>query len=73
MTTIVLFFTNTLALIVALYFCIKNRKLERQIEEFQEQLDKNNMTVEFLNQILAKKKIKKKSDGSSGFFNLFEK
>ena len=72
MITTILIATNLVAFCVAFYFSNKCRKLENQLDEFQEQLEKNNVTVEFLAKIVDKKKKKKLSD-SSGMFNLFDK
>lgn len=73
MITTILTATNIVAFLLAFYFMFRARSLEKKIEEFQEELEKNNVTVEFLAQIVDKKKKKKLSSDSSGFFNLFEK
>ena len=71
MTNIILYLTNTVAFILAFYFMLRCRRLEKQILTFEEELEKQNVTVDFLHKIVGKKS--KKLSDSSGFFNLFEK
>jgi|APCry1669188910_1035180.scaffolds.fasta_scaffold422857_2 hypothetical protein len=72
MTTVILYITNSVAFLLAFYFLFKCRRLEKKILAFEEELEKQNLTVDFFQKIIGDKKFKKKSS-SSGFFNLFEK
>jgi hypothetical protein len=73
MITTILTVTNIATFILTFYFMFRARNLEKKIEEFQEELEKQNVTVDFLHKIVGQKKKKNKLSDSSGFFNLFEK